>query len=135
LYPHLVIGSDRLVGVRRVTSNSELASDQEPISLLAYARGSLLGRLSVHAQSLGGPVNSRLVHTNENAFAEALRYMVLEGHGMAWLPYSILERDLAEGRVEIIGADLPLEIRLYRNARKGRAAVNAVWSAAQTLCT
>ena len=31
-----------------------------------------------------------LAHTNENSMAEALKFMALEGHGVAWLPRSLV---------------------------------------------
>jgi DNA-binding transcriptional LysR family regulator len=67
--------------------------------------------------------------------AEALKFMALEGHGLAWLPRSLVARELAEGRLIATGEEIALEARLYRNAGHRRAAVAALWKAAGALST
>jgi DNA-binding transcriptional LysR family regulator len=64
--------------------------------------------------------------------AEALKFMVLAGHGRAWLPESLVARELAEGSLVAAGPGTALEIRLYRRAGRG-GAVEAVWAAAAAL--
>ena len=61
--------------------------------------------------------------------AEALKFMTLEGHGLAWLPRSLVAQELDEGRLIATGEGVALEVRLYRNAGHRRAAVAAVWKA------
>ncbi|MBV8524751.1 MAG: hypothetical protein JOY71_21975 [Acetobacteraceae bacterium] len=70
---------------------------------------------------------------NENAMAEALKFMALEGHGIAWLPGSLVTRELAEGSLMATGPEIALEIRLYRNAGRRRVAVEIVWTAARAV--
>ena len=65
--------------------------------------------------------------------AEALKFMVLEGHGVAWLPRSLVARELAQGHLTAMGEETALEVRLYRNAGHRRATVAAVWDAARVL--
>ena len=65
--------------------------------------------------------------------AEALKFMAIEGHGFAWLPHSLVEQELSAGSLVGDGPDVPLEIRLYRSARRKRPAVETLWSAANTL--
>ena len=67
--------------------------------------------------------------------AEALKFMALEGHGLAWLPRSLVARELAEGHLIAAGEETALEIRLYRNAGHRRAAVAALWEAARAFTT
>jgi DNA-binding transcriptional LysR family regulator len=74
---------------------------------------------------------SRATHVNENAMAEALRLMAIERYGIAWVPCSLAESDIVEGRLVTIGAAVPLEIRLYRKAAHKRTVVEQVWSAAR----
>lgn len=119
LFPHRVVGADALVAVR----SPALAASEAP--QLGYPRDSFLGR--VVAQAGGHPGGD---HVNENAMAEALKFMALEGHGAAWLPRSLVRRELDEGRLIASGAETPLAIRLYRNAGHRRPAVEAVWNAA-----
>ena len=104
-FPHRVIGSDSLVLVR----SGDGAGD---LPLLGYAENSFLGRVAAFAQSQAGGAPVGSLHTNETAMADALKAMVLEGHGCAWLPRSLVAREIAEGRLVATGAELPLEIRL-----------------------
>ncbi|GJD59194.1 LysR family transcriptional regulator [Methylobacterium dankookense] len=125
-FPHRVVGADSLVAVRGA------GTPEAGIPLLSYAHNSFLGRVAAVAQAeAGGPTAS--AHTNENAMAEALKFMALEGHGLAWLPRSLVARELAEGQLVATGPSTPLEVRLYRNAAHRRAAVSAVWEAAEAV--
>ena len=54
--------------------------------LLQYSRGSFLGLLASIAQGQEGAPPVYVAHTNENSMAEAMKFMALEGHGIAWLP-------------------------------------------------
>ena len=128
-FPHRVIGADSLVAVH----SAVLADEASPLPLLAYADNSFLGRVARFAQSEAGGGSARVVHTNENALAEALKVMALEGHGLAWLPRSSVARELAEGRLIAAGGEVPLDVRLYRNAGNRRSAVTALWQAAGEL--
>ena len=38
-----------------------------------------------------GAPPTQVVHVNENSLAEALKFMALEGHGIAWLPRQLVE--------------------------------------------
>ncbi|MDP4023258.1 LysR family transcriptional regulator [Methylobacterium sp. NEAU 140] len=125
LFPHRVVGSDSLVLVRAAGAAGDLP-------MLGYAKDSFLGRVAAFAEAQAGLAAGAHAHTNENAMAEALKVMALEGHGVAWLPRSLALRDLAEGRLVATGPETALEVRLYRNAGHRRGAVSAVWEAAGT---
>ncbi|KQP42593.1 LysR family transcriptional regulator [Methylobacterium sp. Leaf104] len=131
LFPHLVVGKDSMVPVRSASP----VADEASLPLLGYSQNSFLGRVATLAQAASSGPPATVSHTNENAMAEALRFMVLEGHGLAWLPGSLVVTDLAEGRLVAMGEAVPLEIRLYRNAAHRRSSVAAVWQAAETLDT
>ena len=105
------------------------------VPLLSYARNSFLGRVATFAQAQAGGPPTAIFHINENAMAEALKFMALEGHGLAWLPRSLVARELAEGHLIAAGEGIALEVRLYRNAGHRRAAVAALWKAAGALAT
>jgi DNA-binding transcriptional LysR family regulator len=77
----------------------------------------------------------KAAHVNENAMAEALKFMALAGHGLAWLPESLITRELAEGSLVASGSGAALEIRLYRNAGRRHPALDAVWQAAGALAS
>jgi DNA-binding transcriptional LysR family regulator len=130
LFPHIVVGYDRLLAVR----SPMLAPDSRNAApLLGYSRTSYLGRLAAIAQREGGVPDGYVVHTSENAMAEALKFMAIEGHGFVWLPRSLVEQELSAGSLVSNGPDVPLEVRLYRSARRKRPAVESLWSAAKTL--
>jgi len=130
LYPHIVVGMDSFVAVR--SANLEAgADDAASLPLLGYASNSFLGRVATFAQAQAGSPPAHVTHTNENAMAEGLKFMALEGYGLAWLPRSLVARELDEGTLTIVGPEIPLEVRLYRSARRTRPIVEKVWSAAQ----
>ncbi|KQP41476.1 LysR family transcriptional regulator [Methylobacterium sp. Leaf104] len=129
LYPHRVVGADALVPVR-----GPALDEGGPLPRLDYGRDSFLGRVSLLAQAELGLPPGPVVHANP--MAEALKCMALEGHGLAFVPRSLVTRELAEGRLVAAGPEIPLEIRLYRNGAKAhgpraRAAVAAIWAAAE----
>ena len=72
-------------------------------------------------------------HVNDNAIAEILKAMVLAGHGIAWLPESLIRRELASGDLCDLGADVTMEIRMYRSSERTRPSVNELWEAACAL--
>jgi LysR family transcriptional regulator, hypochlorite-specific transcription factor HypT len=61
-----------------------------------------------------------------------LRSMALDGRGIAWLPRTLVEEDLAAGRL-VAAADadfyVDLEIRLYRQRDAVGRAAEAFWKA------
>jgi LysR family transcriptional regulator, hypochlorite-specific transcription factor HypT len=128
-FPHHVVGADSLVSVR----SAALTEESTLLPLLSYAQNSFLGRVVTFAQAQASGPPAAFVHTNENAMAEALKFMALEGHGLAWLPRSLVARELAEGQLIATGEEVALEVRLYRNAGHRRATVAAVWEAAGVL--
>jgi len=132
LYPHLVVGADSFVAVRSPTL-TDGADGTAPLPLLSYASNSFLGRVATFAQAQAGAPSVHVAHTNENAMAEALKFMALEGHGLAWLPRSLVARELEEASLVMVGPEIPLEIRLYRSARRTRPVVERVWGAARAL--
>jgi DNA-binding transcriptional LysR family regulator len=132
LYPHIVMGADNFVAVRSPTLAIGV-NDTVPLPLLSYAPNSFLGRVAIFAQAQAGAPSVHVAHTNENAMAEALKFMALEGHGLAWLPRSLVARELEEASLVIVGPEIPLEIRLYRSARRTRPVVEKVWNAARLL--
>lgn len=130
-YPFLIVGQDSLVAVARPNWPEIWA--QHGMPLLQYSRGSFLGKLAQIAQTQPGAPKSYVAHTNEGSMAEAMKSMALEGHGVVWLPRSLVAADIAAGRLEIVAPELPMEIRLYRNAARSRALSARVWAASEKL--
>lgn len=131
-FPFVVLGADRLLAATRVEDGKPLFQLNGDASLLAYGQNSFLGRLSAYAARVS-KINLTASHVNDNAVAEILKAMVLAGHGIAWLPESLIRRDLASGELRDLGADVKMEIRMYRSAQKSRQAVARVWEAASPL--
>lgn len=124
-YPHRVVGADALVAVR-----SAALSIDGPPPLLGYPAASLLGRMTAYAQGRDGAPPASATHTNDSAIA--LKFMVLGGHGFAWLPRSLVHEEMGSGALLPIAPEIPMEVRLYRNARRRRPVVETVWAAAES---
>ena len=129
-YPCRIVGRDSLAAV---AAPRGLAPDGEGrLPLLQYSRGSFLGRLATIAQARAGAPPTYPVHTNENSMAEALRSMALAGHGVAWLPKSLVSAEIASGALRLASPEMPMEIRLYRSGERARPFLDAIWEAAGT---
>ncbi len=113
-----VIGQDRLLAV--------LAPGLDPARTapLGYGPESAFARILASHPGSAGP---QPVFTSHSA--AVLRMMARDGHGMAWLPESLIADDLRRGELcARPDASLALDIRLYRpRARQSRAA-EAFWS-------
>ncbi len=105
---------------------------QSPVAVLKYAGESGLGRImqAVVGQRLALlPV--KIVFTAH--LASVLRTMVLDARGVAWLPRTLVDEDITNGRVVAAAAqdwdipDIPLEIRLYRDAPLLGKAAEEFW--------
>lgn len=130
-FPHLVIGADSLVAVARPGWPEDWAREGMP--LLQYSRGSFLGTLARIAQAQPGAPKVWVAHTDEASMAEAMKSMAVEGHGVVWLPRRLVKAEIAAGQLEVVAPELPMEIRLYRNAARGRGITARVWAAAEAL--
>jgi DNA-binding transcriptional LysR family regulator len=127
-FPFAIIGADRLTAVANPAALAGWGPG--PLPLLQYSRGSFLGLLTALAENQPGAPATRVAHVNENSLAEALKFMALEGHGLAWLPRQLVSGDIDAGRLVVVAPELPMEIRLYRNGERARAVVEKVWQAA-----
>ncbi|MBK4217652.1 LysR family transcriptional regulator [Paracoccus caeni] len=128
-YPSIIVGHDSLVAVADSTRIDDWRA-AERLPLLQYSRGSFLGLLTSLAQGQPGAPRTYIAHINENSMAEAMKFMALEGHGVAWLPRSLVTAEITSGQLQIVAPELPMEIRLYRNAARSRGIVERVWNAA-----
>lgn len=103
-----------------------------PFPFLAYASNSYLGRLvgsALETWDLG----RRTRPSYESALVEALKGMALAGHGVAWLPRTAIEADLAANRLMPCAIDaeyaLEVDIRAFRRAERERSIIEHVWRA------
>ncbi|MBI3149353.1 MAG: LysR family transcriptional regulator [Betaproteobacteria bacterium] len=143
-YPMLVLGVERLQPYSRAGAQGEPrfrlpGSASRPVPFLAYSANAYLGRM-VETVLRSAPRPAHLRRRYETDMAEALKAMVLEGHGVAWLPESAVQRETR--RRQLVSAVDPsdlrswsgeMEIRLYRDSERRRPVVDRIWGAVESL--
>ncbi|MDR3413141.1 MAG: LysR substrate-binding domain-containing protein [Formivibrio sp.] len=133
-YPFLTLGFDRVVPCTGVDAEGAPffklpGSYGNPLPFLAYGSGAYLA-LVVERILLGAGRASFLERTSETHMSEALKAMILEGHGIGWLPETCAQRELASGRLAIAGNDCwttEVEIRIYRSADSENPILDKIW--------
>ena len=132
---HLILSTDRMLpfsapgddGRPRYTLPGRSA---KPVPLLAYSSGTYLAHV-VEMILLGAPERCSFEHSFDTHMAEALKEMIIAGHGLGWLPESCVEREMADGRLVAAGParwNCPLEVRLYRCAESSNPMVDKIWT-------
>ncbi|MES2842978.1 MAG: LysR substrate-binding domain-containing protein [Pseudomonadota bacterium] len=102
------------------------------VSVLTYTEESGLGRIMravLNRRLEAFPV--QVVFTAH--LASVLSTMVLDGRGLAWLPQTLVQEDLDQGRLVTAASsdwNVPLEIRLYRDRELLGRAADAFWTSA-----
>jgi DNA-binding transcriptional LysR family regulator len=99
------------------------------VPFLSYSSGTYLGHV-VEMILLGAGERCYFERSFDTHMAEALKVMVVEGHGLGWLPESCVGRDVAEGRLVAAGTapwSCTLEVRLHRSADTEHATVHRIW--------
>lgn len=96
----------------------------QPLPYLGYAPGAYLGQMvDVMLRQAATPIHFERVY--ETDMAEGLKAMALEGHGVAYLPYSAVEKELRTGRLvsalpsDMAGSQITMEVRAYRERPSG----------------
>ena len=132
-FKSLVVGYDVLVPLSAPSAAGEplwRLSGPKPARYLAYSDRSGLDRIvAARWSETGRPPGLETVFRSH--LAATLLSMVRAGDGMAWLPRTLAEDDLAEGRlVEAGGPDdqIPVEICLFRAANRMGATAEALWA-------
>jgi DNA-binding transcriptional LysR family regulator len=108
-----IVGEDALLPL---ASGAEEPAPRDARPYLAYTAESGLGRI-VSARLAGRERALALEPLFSSHLAAVLMSMVLENKGIAWLPLSLAEQDLEEGRLRRAldeDWDIPLQIRLIR---------------------
>ncbi|GAB3625187.1 LysR family transcriptional regulator [Pandoraea terrae] len=151
-YEMLVLGVERFSPYSAVTASKRPrfrlpGTPDAPVPYLAYTANAYLGRMAdlLVGDPGGAPYLDKVYETD---MAEALKSMVLAGHGVAFLPESavvdaLARQELADLAPAAKGASpwrLDMEIRLYRDRlayaeashrreRAKRDALQALWEA------
>lgn len=133
-FSHVVVDQDLLMPVAapgpdgRASVEIDAQADH-PLPMLAYSPESGLGQITRAAlpQALDG---ARFAAGFSSHHALLLKTMALEGRGLAWLPRSLIAAELAQGTLVPAGGaewQIPVDIRLYRQAGPLSAAAEALW--------
>jgi DNA-binding transcriptional LysR family regulator len=103
--------------------------------------GSTIPFLHTHSKPYLWPVrqllenrfgNLKFVTVYESSIATAIRAMVVEGYGVAWIPRSIVADDLETGRLVLAaeeGEEIPLDIKIYRYEPNAEPGTEKFWQA------
>ena len=135
----LQVGVDQLVPVSAVDQQGQPIHCIQPdntLKLLTHPAESFFGQL-LQQQCLSGLQEK--VDMNiacENALSEALKALVLNGYGMAWLPRSLISREVKNGELALLSEPLctvDLSIRLYRLRQSKCESANLFWHYLQEL--
>jgi DNA-binding transcriptional LysR family regulator len=101
------------------------------VKLINYPEESFLGR-AVRRDCLPGLIKNHTTETVcESAFTAGIKEMVLAGRGIAWLPQSLVQQELVDGKLISLQdalASSSLGIAIYRNAQSPHALIDALWS-------
>ena len=105
-----------------------------PLPYLGYAPGAYLG----HVVDLMLKQSRTAIHLDrvyETDMAEGLKAMALEGHGVAFLPYSAVKKELRAKKLVSASEQLKMtmEIRIYRkkpasNGESAKSHAQALWT-------
>jgi DNA-binding transcriptional LysR family regulator len=136
-YKSARIGGDLLIAVSAPNGSGKplhqlSRQGASAVPVLLYTEESGLGRImrALVSRRLE-PLSVQVVFTAH--LASVLRTMALDGRGIAWLPQTLVEEDIGQGRLVAAASSewaVPLEIRLYRDSELLGKAANAFWSAA-----
>ncbi|MDB4837644.1 LysR family transcriptional regulator [Marinomonas sp.] len=129
----LRITTDRLVPVSAVGKNGIpiYNASQNKIRLLAYPKESFLGRLVAPVTHLDPNSDITLHKVCENSLAEGLKALVAKEYGIAWLPQSLIKKELDDGSMTILKApfkSIDLDINIYRFKDNRSETSNQFWN-------
>lgn len=132
-YVGLNLGVERLRPYARCVDGQPLfrlpGDARAPLPFLGYAANAYF-RLMTDLIIENAPSPCHLLQRYETDMAEGLKNMVLEGHGVAFLPESTVARELAAGQIALAAEghwSVDMEIRLYRDLKRSRPALDAFW--------
>ena len=131
----VLIAHERLIPVSATSAKGRPrfalpGSARSPLPALMIAEPSLLGRALAHDLRSRFP-SCWLQFAAENTLALALKPMVENGTGMAWLPESLVRVELASGTLVRAGDaswDVALDFCLYRAPHSSSTAAERIWA-------
>ncbi len=134
-FQHLVLSTDRMLPFCAPNKEGKPryrlpGSIDDPVPLLAYSSGTYLAHV-VEMILLNANERCHFERSFDTHMSEALKAMVMEGHGLGWLPESCVAKEIAEKRLVVAGAvkwSCPLEVRLYRSLECTNPLADRIWS-------
>lgn len=138
-FEHLTLAHDRFLPVSRSTKTGSAEfgfspGGKEAVPLLSY--GAVSALRSVQDGMIEQLIKPQKVFVvNQNALANSVKAMILEGFGMGWLPESLIRDELDDGRLSVVDTRLAtdLEIRVYRNPKNSKPSLDTLWGGLQTI--
>ena len=134
----IVVGADTLVPLSAPKPNGAPRWPLDggaPVKYLAYSAQSGLGRIV--AGRWGDRGRGFMLETVFTShLAATLLSMTRAGDGVAWLPRTLAEEDIAAGLLVEAGDskfEIPIDIRLFRPAARQSDAAESVWKAFQQI--
>ena len=137
---YLTLSTDDFIPVSKPGPDGQPLFSLDPaqkrqVPLLSYGTASALRAVLDHVlrQQIDPP---GVLVVNQNALANSVKAMILEGFGLGWLPRAICHEELVEGRLQIVGGQSHvsgLEIRLYRDPGKRKPTLDSLWSHLKTV--
>lgn len=134
-YPSLQVGRDVLIPVCAPDPDGSPmwpipGTTAKPTRHLAYSQASGLGRiLAAHPAGQTQIAHMETIITSH--LAATLMTMAREGQGVAWLPRTLVDDDLARDRLLRAGSksfDIPIEIRLFRSSETRNRVADTLWN-------
>jgi len=139
-FKSIAVGHDTLLPLCAANSNGKARwplGGGKTVKHLAYSPQSGLGRI-VAAGRKTKALPVKLSTTFTTHLAATLLSMCRAGEGVAWLPRTLAEDDLASGRLVSAGGpefEQPIEIRLFRPVARQSPAAEAAWVAFRKTAT
>ena len=140
-FQHQVLATERMLPFS-VADRNDLpryrlpGSADHPVPFLAYSSGTYLAHV-VEMILLNGGQRCHFERSFDTQMSEALKAMVIEGHGLGWLPESCVLKELAAKHLVVAGPprwSCTLEVRLYRALETTNPHVDGIWSFSQAVC-
>lgn len=133
-FEHVTLSVDRFVPVCRTKTSGEpefqfKTGSKDAMPLLSYGAVSALRAVQdfIVEQAI---TPQKLLFVNQNALANSVKAMILEGFGMGWLPLSLCKNELDVGQLAIVDERLAtdLEVRIYRDPKNRKGTLDGLWT-------
>jgi LysR family transcriptional regulator, hypochlorite-specific transcription factor HypT len=133
-HPFVSLAKDRVMPYSGVDAQGKPlfrlpGNPHTPFPFLAYESGAYLAHI-VESILLSSGHPSFLQRSFETHMAEALKAMIVQGHGIGWLPESCAVREVSDGVLVQAGDGdwvSDIDVRVYRSLDNTKPIVDMVW--------